>query len=141
MTNVIVQHLTLENKKVMIPCKDHVKKIAVYKDRLAVQLPERVVVYELKGGAQGDNASDMQYKKKDTINKALDCNLLVVTHSHIILCLERKLQLLNFAGDTEREWVLDAVIRYIKVVGGPPRREGLLVGLKNGQVLKICLYV
>ena len=53
----------------MIPCKDHVKKIAVYKDRLAVQLPERVVVYELKGGAQGDNASDMQYKKKDTINE------------------------------------------------------------------------
>ena len=34
MTNVIVQHLTLENKKVMIPCKDHVNKIAVYKDRL-----------------------------------------------------------------------------------------------------------
>ena len=58
--------------QVMIPCKDHVKKIAVYKDRLAVQLPERVVVYELKGGAQGDNASDMQYKKKDTINALSD---------------------------------------------------------------------
>jgi len=133
MTDVIIQHLTVDNKKVRIKCKDHVKKIAVYKDRLAVQLPDKVLIYELKG--EGDD--DMLYCKKDQILKALDCNLLVVTSDHVILCLERKLQLLNFKGDKEREWVLDAVIRYIKVVGGPPRKEGLLVGLKNGQVLKI----
>ena len=29
--------------------------------------------------------------------------------------------------------------RYIKVVGGPPEREGLLLGLKNGQILKIFI--
>jgi intraflagellar transport protein 122 len=42
MTDVIIQHLITE-QKVRIKCRDYVKKIAVYKDRLAVQLPDRVV--------------------------------------------------------------------------------------------------
>lgn len=45
--------------------------------------------------------------------QALECNLLVVTNDNIILCLERKLQLYNFKGDKEREWVLEAIIRCI----------------------------
>ena len=71
--------------------------------------------------------------------KKLECNLLVVTSMHIVLCQEKKLQLYNFMGGKQREWVLESVIRYIKVVGGPIEREALLVGLKNGTVLKIFI--
>lgn len=39
----------------------------------------------------------------------------------------------------EKEWIMDAAIRYIRVVGGPQGREGLLTGLKNGQIVQIFI--
>ena len=38
---------------------------------------------------------------------------------------------------------MESHVRYIKVVGGPPGREAMLVGLRNGQVLPVvdCLLV
>ncbi len=34
---------------------------------------------------------------------------------------------------------MEAQIRYIRALGGPSGREGILVGLKNGQVFKIFI--
>jgi intraflagellar transport protein 122 len=45
MTEVVIQNLVTE-QKLRIRCKDYVKKIAIYKDRLAVQLPSMVSIYE-----------------------------------------------------------------------------------------------
>ncbi|ELU12491.1 hypothetical protein CAPTEDRAFT_164190 [Capitella teleta] len=132
MTDIIIQHLITE-QKVRIKCRDLVKKIAIYRHRLAVQLPDKIVVYEL----YSDDNTDMHYRVKEKINKKFDCNLLVVCSHHIILCQEKRLQCLSFQGVKEREWLMESLIRYIKVVGGPPNCEGLLVGLKNGQIMKI----
>lgn len=57
-----------------------------------------------------------------------------VIHKLVYMLQEKRLQCLNFVGNKEREWQMDSLIRYIKVVGGPANREGLLLGLKNGQV-------
>ncbi|XP_054629542.1 intraflagellar transport protein 122 homolog isoform X3 [Dunckerocampus dactyliophorus] len=132
MTDVIVQHLITEGK-VRIKCGELVKKIAIYKNRLAIQLPEKIIIYELFS----EDSSDMRYRIKEKICKKFDCNLLVVCSNHIVLCQEKRLQCLSFSSVKEKEWVMESLIRYIKVIGGPPGREGLLVGLKNGAILKI----
>lgn len=178
MTDVVVQNL-ITDQKVRLRMNDYVKKIAVYRDRLAVQLADSVRLFTSQTGEGGQ----MEYRAMGVINRNLDCNLLVVTKHHIILCHEKQLQarpraapslplitqslpvgaclalrltplmiaflvapplgppvspqLYGFNGEQEREWVLDSVIRYIKVVGGPPGREGLLVGVKSGGIFKI----
>ncbi len=63
-TDVLIQHLVSE-KKVRIRCRDYVKKIAIYKDRLAVQLPEKIVIYSVTA----DDQYDMMYKAYKKISK------------------------------------------------------------------------
>ncbi|XP_068600570.1 intraflagellar transport protein 122 homolog [Brachionichthys hirsutus] len=132
MTDVIVQHLITE-QKVRIKCRELVKKIAIYRNRLAIQLPEKILIYEL----DSDDSSDMHYRVKEKLCRKFECNLLVVCSRHIILCQEKRLQCMAFTSVREKEWVMESLIRYIKVIGGSPGREGLLVGLKNGAILKI----
>lgn len=134
MCDVIIQHL-VSGQKVRIKCRDLVHKIAIYRHRLAVQLPERVVLYEL---SSADN-QPMHYKVKEKISKKFNCSLLVVCSENLVLCQEKKLQSLDFNGDLQREWIMDSFIRYIKVTGGPSGCEGLMIGLKNGQVWRIFL--
>ena len=55
-----------------------------------------------------------------TLTLALALTLtLTLPMQHFLLCHEKKLQLFGFGGKREREWTLDAEIRYVKVTGGP----------------------
>lgn len=141
-TDVIVQHLMTE-QKVRIKTRDCVKKLSVYRDRLAVQLSDRIIIYELandgNGAGGGGGSYDMHYRVKERIQKDLPCSLLVVTSQHFILCQKQKLQQYDFTGRKEREWVLESLIWYIKVTGGARGREGLLIGLKDGSVWRIFI--
>lgn len=49
---------------------------------LQVQLPERVVIYELYSG----EPTGMHYRVKEKINSKLQCNLLVVCTDNLVLC-------------------------------------------------------
>lgn len=100
MCDIIIQHL-VSGQKVRIKCRDLVNKIAIYRNRLAVQLPERVVLYELSSAEN----QPMHYKVKEKIGKKFECSLLVVCAQHLVLCQEKKLQSLDFSGVMQREWV------------------------------------
>eukprot|EP01147_Barroeca_monosierra_P010401 gene10401-2532_t len=132
MTNVIVQDLGA-NTESRVPCRELVKKIAIYKNRLAVQLPKQINVYDMQSLETGR----LKFRLMCKLRRNFECNLLVVCSKHIILCQERRLQSWTFDNQKEREWSTDSMIRYIKVIGGPEGREGLLVGQKNGTILQI----
>uniref|UniRef100_A0A0M3INF2 Intraflagellar transport protein 122 homolog n=1 Tax=Ascaris lumbricoides TaxID=6252 RepID=A0A0M3INF2_ASCLU len=171
MTEVVVQHLG-KQRSVRIRCNDLVRKVAVYHNRLAVQLSDRVHIYrqsaEREDGQleyrlierinhtfecsllvqlsdrvhiyrQSAEREDgqLEYRLIERINHTFECSLLVVCAQHLILCQERRLQCYDHKGLKQREWLLESLIRYIKVIGGPPGREAILIGLRNGAVCKI----
>ncbi|XP_050683954.1 intraflagellar transport protein 122 homolog [Leptidea sinapis] len=124
MTDVIIQHLASGNK-VRIKCHDTVHKIAIYKHRLAVQLPERVLIYE-----QTDSEG-MMYKVKEKLVQKAECSLLVTTSTALLLCQDTKLTMVG-----SRSWDMPAPIRYVKV-STLHLEEVLLLGLMNGQIWQI----
>ncbi|KEG14974.1 putative WD40 protein [Trypanosoma grayi] len=132
MTEIVVHQLTLD-KKLRIPCNDYVRKLAMYRDRLAVQLHDRFVIFELFY----DDERQMRFQDIAHIRKKLDCNLLCVTFNAILICYDRRLTMYDFQGNKRREWAIESSVRYIKVIGGAEGREGLLLGLKNGVGLRI----
>lgn len=48
-------------------------------------MPDKVIIYDLE---KGDEA-DMNYRVKDRIQQRIDCNLLVITAEHLVLCYVR----------------------------------------------------
>ncbi|KAJ8607792.1 hypothetical protein CTAYLR_009237 [Chrysophaeum taylorii] len=130
MTDVIVQQA---EKRVRIKSRERVVNIALYMDRLAIQLPDRVNVYECDEG-------DLHYRlrKEHGLTGVSSQRLVGITAHHVLLCTEAKL-LLYQDQQLVRQWILDVAITSIVVDGGPAGREGLIVGLENGAVLKLYL--
>lgn len=79
LTDVVVHHLLTE-EKVRICCRDLIKKIAIYKNRLAVQLQEKLMIYEQQ------ESEHLHYVIKEKISQNFECSLMVICTNHIVLC-------------------------------------------------------
>lgn len=81
---------------------------------------------------------------------------MIVTSTYIITCQDKRLHCFNFSGEEIRVWFvgkspwyddlsffslcirqMDSPIRYLKLIGGPPEYEAVLIGLKNGGVYQV----
>ena len=45
-----------------------------------------------------------------------------ILNSHALFAKDNKIQVFNFLGELEREWILDAKVTYLRTIGGPPKR-------------------
>lgn len=50
---------------------------------------------------------------------------------------ETILQCLTLTGVFVREWNMDSIVKYLKVIGGTAGKEQFLVGLQNGKVSEL----
>jgi intraflagellar transport protein 122 len=141
LTEVIVHHLVTD-KKVRIKCKDMIHNLSLFRNKLAVQLLDRICVYE----SSVDDTTDIHFRlRKERItlmsgsfnleSKAVS-NLMVVTSMHIFTCLQQYLELYHQNGYRQRLWKLESEVLYMMVDGGQDGKEGVLIGLANGKVMK-----
>jgi len=134
MTDVVVYNMMSE-QRLRIRCKDYVRKVAIYNDRLVVQLPRAILIYDLP--SEDTPVDAWSSRPRDKISLAADCTSLTAVANHFLLATGDRLLLHTLSGLREREWRFESRISVTRPVGGPAGGEGLLVGLENGQVYKI----
>ncbi|KAF7490105.1 Intraflagellar transport protein -like protein [Sarcoptes scabiei] len=131
MINVIVEDLFTKTKT-LIECNDFVQKIAIYKDLLAIQLPNKIHLYE-------SDDLGLKFLLKEKISIQFTCRALILSSKNLIYCQDNRIKSINFFGQLEKEWRTKSSIRFMKTGGGVPQNESILIGLNDGQVLMIFL--
>ncbi|KAL8435801.1 hypothetical protein ACSSS7_002178 [Eimeria intestinalis] len=114
-----------------------VHKVAVYRQLLAVQLSQCIVIlHSLSPSSQ----KSFEYKETHRLSGSFDCALMLLIAQAVLLCKGASLELRSFTGSVQKGWTLRASIRYIRVVGGPPGEEVLLMGLRSGEALYLYVH-
>eukprot|EP01084_Bolivina_argentea_P099701 179190_1 len=128
----------VSKKKVLLKSNGYIKMMAIYRHRLALLLSDSIHIYSAN---PYDFNDDMSYKLVHKVEKTSDCNLLIITTNHLVICTENELELIDFDGRHIREWKFNRAhpIRYIKNLSGAPDQEGILVGLANGEIYTVFI--
>ena len=90
LTDIVIHHLA-GDRKVRIKFKDIIRSISLYKNKLAVQLSDKVCVYE----SSAEEDSDMHFrarKERMTMGKRKS-DLMVVASQHLIFTVDNVVEL------------------------------------------------
>jgi intraflagellar transport protein 122 len=156
LTEILVHHLGAE-RKARIKCKDLVQRLALYRNKLAVQvqfalyfssnifngfvsqLTDRVCIYE----SNADETMDMHFRlRRERImiastERDRPSDLMVVTSLHLVMCRDNMMELYTLDGHRVRVWIFDEKISYVKVNGGLEGKEAIIVGISSGIIYKV----
>ncbi|EGT35625.1 hypothetical protein CAEBREN_28014 [Caenorhabditis brenneri] len=139
MTDVYVKNLEYRTS-CHLRCADLVKKMSLYDTKLAIQLSDKIQIYKQSAGlTKQERKKHSKYTHQDTIKKDLTFSLMVVTHGHLVVCNDEKLDCYDFKGVKKRSWNMKSVVRYLRVLGGPAHRETLVLGTTDGGVYKVYI--
>ena len=133
----IVIHNLLTGEKQTIETKRYIKKLAVFKNTVAYLSNDRIIVHQIN---DIDNT-----KGKYFIQWEGELSLILLTSNHLVVCNENHIYLYPLTNDSalinnvERDWSFETDVRYLRVLGGAPKREGMLCGTKSGEVYIIYL--
>lgn len=133
--DVVISNLVSKVKS-KIKVKRYIKKLAVYKDQIAVLLKDKLLVYQQTTEDEEEIIKSPKYSLKWEEN----VNLILLTTNHILICIDNRIQCYSITSNSElseREWGFDGDIKYLKVLGGPVNRESLLCGVNTGEVFII----
>ena len=120
-------------EKQTIETKRYIKKLAVFKNMVAYLSNDKIIVHQID---DVDNT-----KGKYFIQWEGDLNLILLASNHLIVCNENHIYLYPLRDDialitnVERDWSFETDIRFLRVLGGAPKREGMLCGTKSGEKL------
>jgi len=133
LTEVVVHHLVTD-KKVRIKCRDLVQRLSLYKNKLAVQLSDKVCIYE----SDAEDTLDLHFRlRRERILRDIPCELMIMLSTSLLFCQRKAMHMHAFDGQRLRTWSMQSSIKYVKVDGGPEGREAILVGLDSGHVMKV----
>lgn len=142
MTEVVIKDLH-SDRKAKFRCKELIRNISLYKEFLALHTSSRVLLYQqynLYG--EGDHqlhTESFSYKPVGKLDLKVEGYFFRLLAEHFLLCKEHRVSCYDFNRNLAREWLFDSQVTFLKVLGGPPKEECMVVGLKNGNVYKMFL--
>lgn len=83
------------NQKLRVKCKELVKRISLFKDKLAVLQQERLLIYMA-------SEEGLKYSPYRKITRRFECEIMEILNSHALFANENKIQVYNFLGELER---------------------------------------
>ena len=81
----------------------------------------------------------MKYKLYKKFFKKVGCSNFCLCAANILVANQNKLFSYTFTGELDHQWTFESSITSLLACGGASRRDLVLVGLKNGSVLKVFL--